>query len=110
MTTSEIKPPPTGYEYGEARRRYVEQYGSTLVMNTYLKLALLLVSVAASQMRQQLMLGVLADQVVSAVHGDAGLVELRQQLVDRHLERLGELAYGHISHAGVPRTSGRAPS
>ena len=29
--------PPTGYEYGEARRRYVEQYGSTLVMNTYLQ-------------------------------------------------------------------------
>src|SRR5580765_6392994 len=31
--------PPAGYEYGEARRRYVEQYGSTLVMNTYLQLA-----------------------------------------------------------------------
>ena len=34
MTTTEITLPPTGYEYGEARRRYVEQYGSTLVMNT----------------------------------------------------------------------------
>jgi type IV secretion system protein VirB5 len=33
--------PPPGYEYGEARRRYVEQYGSTLVMNTYLQLAVL---------------------------------------------------------------------
>jgi type IV secretion system protein VirB5 len=31
--------PPAGYEYGEARRRYVEQYGSTLVMNTYLQAA-----------------------------------------------------------------------
>ena len=31
--------PPAGYEYGEARRRYVEQYGSTLVMNTYLQVA-----------------------------------------------------------------------
>jgi type IV secretion system protein VirB5 len=39
MTTSKISIPPAGYEYGEARRRYVEQYGSTLVMNTYLQLA-----------------------------------------------------------------------
>ena len=39
MTTTEITLPPTGYEYGEARRRYVEQYGSTLVMNTYLQVA-----------------------------------------------------------------------
>src|SRR6202049_5402532 len=47
MTTDEIVLPPTGYEYGEARRRYVEQYGSTLVMNTYLKLALLCLSLVA---------------------------------------------------------------
>ena len=40
MPTTEITLPPTGYEYGEARRRYVEQYGSTLVMNTYLQIAL----------------------------------------------------------------------
>src|ERR1700682_3293531 len=40
-------PPPPGYEYGDPRRRYVEQYGSTLVMNTYLKLALLCLSVVA---------------------------------------------------------------
>src|SRR6202163_3831187 len=45
MTTKDLVLPPTGYEYGEARRRYVEQYGSTLVMNTYLKLALLCLSV-----------------------------------------------------------------
>ena len=47
MTMNEIRLPPTGYEYGEARRRYVEQYGSTLVMNTYLKLALLCLSLVA---------------------------------------------------------------
>jgi type IV secretory pathway TrbF-like protein len=47
MTTKDLVLPPTGYEYGEARRRYVEQYGSTLVMNTYLKLALLCLSVVA---------------------------------------------------------------
>jgi type IV secretory pathway TrbF-like protein len=45
MTASDPVLPPTGYEYGDARRRYVEQYGSTLVMNTYLKLALLCLSV-----------------------------------------------------------------
>jgi type IV secretory pathway TrbF-like protein len=32
--------PPPGYEYGDARRRYVELYGSTLVANRYLRLAL----------------------------------------------------------------------
>jgi type IV secretion system protein VirB5 len=45
MTTADPILPPTGYEYGDARRRYVEQYGSTVVMNTYLKLALLCLSV-----------------------------------------------------------------
>src|ERR1700680_4587603 len=47
MTTTNPVLPPPGYEYGEARRGYVEQYGSTLVMNTYLKLALLCLSVVA---------------------------------------------------------------
>jgi type IV secretion system protein VirB5 len=45
VTTNDPVLPPIGYEYGEARRRYVEQYGSTQVMNTYLKLALLCLSV-----------------------------------------------------------------
>ena len=45
MTTNDPVLPPIGYEYGEARRRYVEQHGSTLVMNTYLKLALLCLAV-----------------------------------------------------------------
>lgn len=39
--------PPPGFEYGEARRRYVEAFGSTQVMNTYLKLALLALSAVA---------------------------------------------------------------
>ncbi len=47
MTTNAFSLPPTGYEYGEARRRYVEQYGSTLVMNTYLKAALVCLSAVA---------------------------------------------------------------
>lgn len=37
--------PPPGYEFGEARRRYVEQYGSTVVMNRYLKAALLCLAI-----------------------------------------------------------------
>lgn len=41
MTTTAIGVPPTGFEYGDARRQYLERYGSTLVMNTYLKIALL---------------------------------------------------------------------
>ena len=36
--------PPAGYGYGDARRPYVERYGSTLVMNTYLRIALLCLS------------------------------------------------------------------
>src|ERR1700730_8925453 len=31
--------PPVGYEYGETRRRYIEPYGSAVVMNTYLQMA-----------------------------------------------------------------------
>jgi type IV secretion system protein VirB5 len=37
--------PPPGYEYGEPRRRYVEQYGSALVLNTYLTVGLFALSV-----------------------------------------------------------------
>jgi len=47
MTTTPVLVPPAGYEYGEARRRYLEQYGSTLVMNTYLQLAVLGLAVVA---------------------------------------------------------------
>ena len=44
---SAVTLPPTGYEFGEARRRYVEQYGSALVLNRYLQIALLAVSLIA---------------------------------------------------------------
>lgn len=40
MPPTDIKLPRPGYEFGPARRRYVEQYGSALVMNTYLLIAL----------------------------------------------------------------------
>jgi type IV secretion system protein VirB5 len=35
---------PTAKDYGSAQRQYVEQYGSVLVMNTYLKIAVLALS------------------------------------------------------------------
>ena len=41
---SPITIPPTGYEYGPARRKYIEQYGSTIVMNAYLRIAVLCLS------------------------------------------------------------------
>jgi type IV secretion system protein VirB5 len=47
MTDKAFVLPPGGYEYGDARREYVERFGSTLVMNTYLKIALLCLSVVA---------------------------------------------------------------
>src|SRR5262249_8963127 len=47
LMTDRYALPPHGYEYGEPRRRYVEQYGSTRVMNTYLTIALLCVSLVA---------------------------------------------------------------
>src|SRR5438093_2473588 len=47
MTTTPVTLPPSGYEYGDARRQYLEQYGSTLVMNTYLQLAVLGLAVVA---------------------------------------------------------------
>ena len=54
--------------------------------------------VAAAQMRQQLMLGVLADHVFRTVHPDAGLIELLQQPIDRNFQHLGELRDGYICH------------
>lgn len=47
MPDPTITLPPAGYEFGEVRRRYVEQYGSALVMNTYLKAALLCLALVA---------------------------------------------------------------
>ena len=47
MSNPAIVLPPTGYEVGDARGPYVERYRSTLVMNTYLKIALLGLSLVA---------------------------------------------------------------
>ena len=56
-------------------------------------------AVAAAQMREQLVLRILADHVLGAVDLDPGLIELLQQPVDRHLQNLGELRDRYICHA-----------
>ena len=55
-------------------------------------------AVAAPQMRQQLVLRVLADHVLGAVDLDPRLIELLQQPIDRYLQHLGELSDGYICH------------
>ncbi len=45
MPNATLSPP--GYDYDEARRQYVELFGSSLVLNTYLKIALLGLSLVA---------------------------------------------------------------
>jgi type IV secretory pathway TrbF-like protein len=43
-----LRLPPAGYEFhGGAKQRYVEQFGAVIVMNTYLKIALVSVSLVA---------------------------------------------------------------
>jgi len=58
------------------------------------------VPVTAAQVRQQLEFRLLADHVLGARDRDTGLIELRDQAVDRHLEHVGELSNGYISHSG----------
>src|SRR5688572_30298783 len=60
--------------------------------------AILGLAVRLTQVRQQLVLGVLADAVLRAERGNAGLLELREQLVDRDLQDLGELLDGDVGH------------
>jgi type IV secretory pathway TrbF-like protein len=46
-TTPEVTPaglPPHGYEYGPARRKYVEEYGWSVAMNAYLRIAVVSLS------------------------------------------------------------------
>jgi type IV secretory pathway TrbF-like protein len=45
MTTIQI--PPTGYEYGEARRRYVEHYGAAIMLARYQQIALVCLALVA---------------------------------------------------------------
>ena len=46
MTINHLLPPPSK-DFNDAKRMYMEQFGSALVTNTYLKIALLCVSMIA---------------------------------------------------------------
>ncbi len=54
-----------------------------------------------AQMRQQLELGVLADDVLPAVDLDARLIELLDESIDRHLQYLREFCDRHFRHLRV---------
>ncbi len=75
-----------------------------------------LAPVRTAQVRQQLELGVLADDVVGAGDLDAGLVELVDEAINRDLEGLGEFRDFYLRHgasslkpAARSRTSGPEP-
>ena len=57
-----------------------------------------IVSMAAPQVGQQLVLGILADHVLGAVDFDARLIELLQQPIDRNLQNLRELSDRYVCH------------
>ena len=63
----------------------------------------IITAMAAAQMRQQLVLRVLADHVLGTVDFDPGLVELLQQPIDRYFQHLGELRDGYICHSAAPK-------
>jgi type IV secretory pathway TrbF-like protein len=44
---SPIHIPPAGYEYGEARRRYVEHYGAAIMLARYQQIALVCLALVA---------------------------------------------------------------
>ena len=60
--------------------------------------AVVRLAVAAPQMRQQQEFRIVADAILRAAHLDAGLFELREQLLDRYLQYLGKLYNRYISH------------
>src|SRR5688572_15163102 len=64
--------------------------------------AVLGLAVRLAQVRQELVLRILADAVLGAERPDAGFLELRQQLVDRNLEDLGELLDCDVGHLLLP--------
>src|SRR6185437_626582 len=73
-------------------------------------------AVAAAKVRQQLEFGIVADAVIGSVDLDAGLVELHEQPIHRHLQDLGKLGNRHFRHTfrtlrpDPPGTSGPGQS
>ena len=64
--------------------------------------AVLGLAVRLAQVGQELVLRILADAVLRAERRDAGFLELRQQLVDRDLQDLGELLDRDVGHLYLP--------
>ena len=73
----------------------------------------------SAQVSQQHELRIIADAIVRSTDFDTGLSQLSDQLLDRHLEHLGELGNRYISHIrflwgllnrGLARTNAREPS
>ena len=68
--------------------------------------AVLGLAVGFAQVRQELVLGILADAVLGTERPDAGLLKLRQKFVDGDLQDLGELLdrdVGHLSTSARPQ-------
>src|SRR6185312_14839102 len=80
------------------------------------RIALALGPVAAAQMSQQLELRIVADVIIGAFDLDAGLVELHEQPIHRHLQDLCKLGNRHFRHtcrtlrSDPPRTMGPGQS
>ena len=70
---------------------------------------ILLATVRAAQVRQEVHLGFVADDVVRAADPDAGLAELHEQLLDRNLQDLGELRDRHFCHVIRPPLTPAGP-
>jgi hypothetical protein len=64
--------------------------------------AISLAPVAAAQMRKQFELRIVADSIVRAGDLDAGLIELHEQPIDRHLQDFGELCNCDFCHRALP--------
>jgi len=64
-------------------------------------------AVAATQVREQLELGFLADHILGTGHRNARLVELRNQFVDRYLQYRRKLRNCHLTHAYLPQSIAR---
>src|ERR1700733_2474025 len=83
-------------------REFELALGLALERDAARRRALAAMTVAATQVRQQLELGFLADHVLRTGHGDSGLIELRDQPVHRNLQYVGKLGNRYVSHLSSP--------
>jgi hypothetical protein len=64
-----------------------------------------LLAMTAAEVRQKLELRILANRVIRSADLDPGLVELRQQSLNRYLQYVCELFDGDVSHSLTPQIS-----